>query len=150
MSLREDIQNDLKEAVKSKNETATLVLRSLNSAIKNKEIETGQRDEGLPEEEIEKVVLSELKKRKEAKDQYVEAGRDDLAANEIAEAKILEKYAPERMGEEEIKKIIDDIIKETGASGMQDMGKVMKQVMAKVGNNADGSVVNSIVRDKLQ
>ena len=150
MGLKEDIQSDLKEAMKSKDEKSLLVLRSLNSAIKNKEIETGQRDDGLSDEEMEKVVLSELKKRKEAKAQYIEAGRDDLAANEAAEAKILQKYAPERMSEEQIEKIVSDIIEETGAEGMSDMGKVMKEVMAKVGNKADGSVVNSVVRGKLQ
>lgn len=150
MALKEDIKNDLKEAIKRKDDKVVLVLRSFLAEVNKKEIELQKREEGLPDEEIENIVVQELKKRKEAAEQYKKGGRGDLAEDEEAEAAILEKYAPDQLSDEEIMSIVDDIIKETGASGMSDIGAVMKGVMAKVGNKADGSKVNTVVREKLQ
>ncbi|MDX1535678.1 MAG: GatB/YqeY domain-containing protein [Candidatus Spechtbacterales bacterium] len=149
MSLKSQIQEGVKEAMKKQDEVARLVLRSLMSEIGKKEIELGKREEGLSDEEVEKVVLQELKKRKEAAEQYREGEREELAKNEEAEAVVLEQYAPEQMSEDEIKSAIDDIIKDVEPSGMQDMGAVMKAVMQKVGSSADGSKVNALVRQKL-
>ncbi|MEX0877236.1 MAG: GatB/YqeY domain-containing protein [Candidatus Spechtbacterales bacterium] len=150
MSLVDQIQSDIKTALKEKDEKASLVLRSLSAAFKNKEIELGKREEGLSDVEVEAIILSEIKKRKEARQQYEKGGRSDLVEEEMAEEKILEKYAPEQMSEDKLEKIIDDIIEKTEAAGMQDIGKVMKEVMAQVGNNADGSLVSLLVRKKLQ
>lgn len=150
MSLQDQIQSDLKTALKEKDEKTSLVLRSLIAVFKNKEIELKKREEGLDNAEIEAIILSEIKKRKEAREQYEKGGRDDLAADEVREAEILQKYAPEQLSEEDIRQVVDDIIKETGAEGVGDMGKVMKEVMQKLGNKADGSVVNAVVREKLK
>ena len=150
MSLKDRIQTDLKTAMKERDENTSLVLRSLVSSFKNKEIELGKREEGLNDEEMEKIIVGEIKKRKEAEEQYKKGDREELATQEANEAKILQKYAPEQMPQDKLEKIIDDIIEKTEASGMQDIGKVMKEVMVQVGNKADGSLVSSLVRKKLQ
>lgn len=150
MSLKDQIQSDLKTAMKERDDDTSLVLRSLIAAFRNKEIEMGKREEGLSEEDMEKIVMSEIKKRKEAEEQYSNAGREELAAQETAEAEVLQKYAPEQISEGELERIIDDIIDKTEAAGMQDIGKVMKEVMLQVGNKANGSLVSSLVRKKLQ
>lgn len=149
MGLKQQIQEDTKEAMKKQDEVARLVLRSLSAEIGKKEIELGKREEGLSDAEVEKVVLQELKKRKEAADQYRDGDREELAEKEEEEAKVLEKYAPEQMSDEEINNVIDGIIEEMNPSGMQDMGAVMKAAMEKLGTSADGSKVSAIVREKL-
>ncbi|MEX2145093.1 MAG: GatB/YqeY domain-containing protein [Candidatus Spechtbacterales bacterium] len=150
MLLKKDIKEDLKEALKAGDSVAVLTLRSFISEIEKKEIELGLKEEGLSEGETEKIALSELKKRNEAKEQYEKAGRDELAEAEKKEALVLNKYVPEKMSDEELENIVNDIIKEKAPSGMQGMGEVMKEVMAKVKNRAEGSKVNGLVREKLE
>lgn len=150
MSVKEQIQTDLKTALKKRDEVVSLVLRGLNSEINNKAIELGKKEEGLNDEEIQPIVLREIKKRQDAIEQYKKGSRDDLAENEEREMKILQKYAPEQMSEEELDKLIETAIKETGASSMQDMGRVIGAVMQKAGTTADGSTVSKLVREKLQ
>ncbi|MDP4010260.1 MAG: GatB/YqeY domain-containing protein [Candidatus Spechtbacteria bacterium] len=150
MPLKERIQADIKEALRTKDERALLVLRSLVASIGNKAIELGKKAEGLSEEETEKVILSEIKKRKEAQGQYAKGGRQDLVESERLEEEVLKKYAPEQMSDDELGRIIDDIIQTTGAAGPQDMGKVIKEVMARVGTRASGSSVSALVKEKLK
>lgn len=149
MSLKKQIKEDLVEASKKRDEVARLVLRSFLAEIGKKEIELKKREEGLTDSEIEAIAIGELKKRKEAAEQYRDGDREELAENEEKEAEILNKYAPEQLSDEEINGAIDDIIKEMEPSGMQDMGAVMKAVMEKLGNKADGSYVSRVVREKL-
>ncbi|OGZ61100.1 MAG: hypothetical protein A2919_01580 [Candidatus Spechtbacteria bacterium RIFCSPLOWO2_01_FULL_43_12] len=144
------IKEEVKESLKKGESIVVMTLRSLLSEIEKKEIELGKKDEGLTEEEMEKVAMGELKKRNEAIEQYEKAGRDDLAEDEKKEAEILGKYVPEKMSDEELESVVDGIIKEKNPSGMQDMGAVMSGVMAKVGNKADGSKVSEMVKQKLQ
>lgn len=144
MNLQETIDQDLKEALKNKEEVRLGTLRMLKSALKNKQIELKQDE--LAENEIISVIQKELKKRKDAADSYKQAGRDELFAKEEEEMKILSAYLPEMMSEEDIKKIIDEIV----AQGQDNFGLVMKETMAKVQGQADGQVVQRLVKQKLE
>lgn len=148
--LKETIQEDLKTALKKKDEVTLLVLRSLFAEINNKEIELKKKEEGLDDGEIGQEVLKEIKKRKDAIEQYKKGGRDDLVDSEAREMEVLQKYAPQQLSKEEITKVVDDIIKDVGASDMQDVGQVMGAVMKKLENKADGKLVSAIVKEKLQ
>lgn len=150
MSSKQDIKKDLVESLKNRNSVVVMTLRSFLAEIEKKEIELGKKDIGLTEEEIEKVALGELKKRNEAIEQYKKGGRSDLVKDEKREASVLGKYVPEMMSDAELESIVDGIIKEKNPSGMQDMGVVMKEVVAYVKNRADGSKISNLVRKKLQ
>ena len=147
MSLTEQIQSDLKEALKSKNEAVVSTLRLLQAVMKNAEI--AKMREKLTEEEIEKLIKTEIKKRREAVENYRQGGRPELADKEEGEVKILEKYLPEQMGEDEIGKIILKVIAEVKPAGPQDFGKVMKAVTAEVKGRADGKTVSEMIKKKL-
>ena len=150
MSLKETIQEDIKIALRKKNEIVLLVLRSLFAEINNKEIELKKKEEGLSDEEIGQVILREIKKRQDAIEQFKKGGRDDLVDSEAREMEVLQKYAPQQLSEEEVVKVVDNVIKEVGASNMQDVGHVMGAVMKKLENKADGKLVSAIVKEKLQ
>jgi len=147
VSLTEQIQSDLKEALKSKNEAVVSTLRLLQAVMKNAEI--AKMREKLTEEEIEKLIKTEIKKRREAVENYRQGGRPELADKEEGEVKILEKYLPEQMGEAEIEKIILKVIAEVKPTGPQDFGKVMKAVTAEVKGRADGKTVSELIKKKL-
>lgn len=165
MSLKQRIQQDLKEALKQKEELKPLVLRMLLAAILNKEkekryklVKTGGADlaeqelidkSRLSDEEITSAVFYEVKKRKEAVFEYDKGGRKDLADKEQKEAEILKEYLPEQFSEEEIKKMVQEAIKKTGASQIKDMGKVMAELMPKVKGKAEGGTVSKIVKEAL-
>ena len=162
MTLWEKINSDFKEAYKAKDETLVSTLRLLLAAIKNKEVEKRtklsksepieklEELSKLSDEEIISVVFSEVKRRKEAAEQYKQGGREELARKEEQEMKILSFYMPEQLGEEEIKKLVQEAIKKTGASGLPDLGKVMGALMPQVKGKADGNLVNKIVREELE
>lgn len=148
-NLQNQIKKDLISALKEKNEVKISVLRMLQSAIKNKEIEVKKREEGLSDEEISQVVASEVKKRKDSVESYKSGGRDELAKKEEQEIEILKSYMPKQMPEEEVVKIVEKAIADTGASSPQDMGKVMGKAMEELKGRADGNLVSKIVKDKL-
>lgn len=143
MDLISKITEDMKIAMKSKDSLALNTIRMLRSEIKNAEI---AKKDKLSDDEIVKVVQTAIKKRKEAAEQYKNAGRDDLYEKEMIEAKTLEKYLPKQLGEDELKKIIKDVINETNSDNF---GLVMKEVMSKVGARAEGKVVNKLVKELL-
>lgn len=158
MGLKEQIANDFKQALKQRNEAVVGTLRMVSTAITNAEI--AKMREKLTEEEVLKLIKSETKKRKEAILDYRKGGREDLALKEEGELKILEKYLPEQLGEEEISKIIGRIIEEIksgAASSGQDpstllrasFGKVMKVVAAEIGGRADGKTVSEMVKEEI-
>jgi len=122
------------------------VLRMLKSSIKNAEIE--KRKELLPEE-IMAILSKEVKKRKEAAEMYKKGGRQDLAEKEESENEIINTYLPEKISEEEIRKVIIKTINETKPSGPADFGKVMGLVMAQLKNQVDGAMVSQITREEL-
>jgi len=146
MSLNEQIENDLIEAIKEKDENAVSTLRMLKSALHNKEIEIKKE---LEDTDIIAVVQSQIKSRNDSIKMYEQGGRQELAEKEKKEIDILKKYLPEQMSEEEIKNIVDKTISDTGASSMADMGKVMGTLMPQLKGKADPSLVSQIVKDSL-
>ncbi len=162
--LKEKINQDFKDAFKAKKELKVSVLRMLSSAIKNKETEkrtklakAGEQEEAilvkesqLLDEEVLMVIGTEAKRRKDSIEQYKTGGRPELAAQEEAEFKILSVYLPEQMEEDTVRKIVIESIKESGAAGVTDLGKVMKVLMPKVKGKADGGMVNKIVKEELE
>ena len=154
MALKEKLQQDLNSAKKAHEDLKRVVLSSLLSAIHNKEIEkrTAQKvaeAAELTDEEIIKVIQSEIKKRKEAVELYEKGSRLELAKKEKDEMNILLQYVPEQISEEELRKVIKETIQETGAKEIKDMGKVISGVMAKVKGAASGSEVSRIVKEEL-
>ena len=144
--LSENIENDLIEAMKSKDENTLLVLRGLKSAIKNKEIE---KKAELEDADIVGVIQSQIKSRRDAIDMYEKGGRAELAEKEKKEIEILNKYLPEQMSEEDIRREVKSAITETSASDIKDMGKAMGIVMGKLKGKADGSMISKIVKEEL-
>ena len=146
MGLLQTLQEEMKQALKAKDTERVSVIRMLISEIKKVQID---KKKELSDDEIIEVIQKYAKQRKESIKQYRDAGREDLAQKEERELKIVSEFLPEQLSEDEIEKIVDQAIKETGASSMKDMGKVMKIVMEKVKGRADGSVVSKIVKGKL-
>lgn len=136
----------MKAAMKSGDKTRLSVIRMLRADLKNAEIAAGSE---LDDEQAQKVIASYAKKRKESKEQCIEIGRQDLADKEEVEYSIAMSYLPEQLDENALLTIIKEKIAETGAQGPQDMGRVMKAVMAAVGNQAEGSMVSRLVKSTL-
>lgn len=149
MTLKEKIYQDLIAAMKQNDNLARSALRLLLSEISVKEIALGKKAEGLNNEEVQQVVLREIKKRNESAEQFEHGGRPELAVAERAEAEILKNYAPRQLSDDELKIIIDDTIKSVETSGPSDMGTVMRAVMAAVAGGADGSRVSALVRERI-
>lgn len=149
MSLLNKINDDLKSAMRAKAEQELLVLRMLISSLKNKRIELKKQEE-LSNEEIVAVLKTEVKKRRDSISSYQDGGREDLAEKEQAEIDIIQKYLPEEMGEEAVRTVVQEVIAGMGEVSPADFGKVMGAVMGKLKNQADGSVVQRIVKENLQ
>jgi len=144
--LKEKLQQEMKEALKSGDSQKRTLLGMVLSAVKNKEIE--KRSE-LTDEDVIGVISSEIKKRKDAVDQFEKGGRPELAEGERKEAEILMTYMPEQMSEEDIRNEIKKTITETGAKDVKEMGKVIGAVIAKIKGKADGQIVSRIVKEEL-
>lgn len=147
MQFSEKLSDDYKEALKAGDKSRVSILRMIKAAVKNKEIEKGS---SLSDDEIYAILRSFVKRAVESIEQFSKAGRTDLAAKEKEELSIMQGYLPRQLGEEEIRKLVKDIVSETGASGMKDMGTVMKAVMAKTKGQVDGKLVNTIVKETLE
>lgn len=141
------IQSDLKQAQLARDEIKVSTLRLLISEIKNAEIAKGGE---LSEQDIISAIQKEAKKRKEAIAAFRAGGREEAAVKEEAELKVLESYLPAQISNEELTKIVDGIINETGATSIQDMGKVMGVVMGKVKGQAEGTAVSNLVKERLK
>lgn len=148
MSLQENIMAALKDAMKAKDQTALTALRAVKSAILLAQTEDGAQGE-LSEEQELKILQKQVKQRKDSAAVYLEQGREDLAAPELAEAEIISQFLPAALSEEDIAKIVADTIKEVGAEGMKDMGKVMGIVSKELAGRADGKTISNIVKAKL-
>ena len=146
MSLKETINNQLIAATKQKDAVRISTLRLLRAAIKNREVELQNT---LDDQEILRLVRTQIKQRKEAIRQFNEGGRDDLANKEEEELAILMSFMPEQLSPEAIRHVVTGVIQELGAKDMKDMGRVMKTVMGKLAGSADGKLVNEIVREQL-
>ena len=146
MSLKDQIPEDLKTALREQNKVELSVLRMLQAAIKNRQIEVGDE---LNDQQVVEVVASEIKKRRDAAEEFVKVNREDAANMEKEEIEVLMKYMPEQLNEEEVSAKVAEIISDSGASGMKDMGMVMKSVMSELKGKADGKLINQIVRAEL-
>lgn len=147
MTLKERISADMTTAMRGKDQARLMPLRMVKAAIMNREVEKG-RD--LDDTEAQQVVLSLIKQRRDSIEQFRSGGRTDLADKEAAEIAVLEAYVPPPMDAQAIEALVDEAIRESGASSAKDMGRVMKVVMAKIaGAAADGRMVSDLVRKKL-
>ena len=148
MSLSTKVMEAMKTAMKAKDSQALESLRAVKSAILLAQTESGAKQE-LSEAEELKLLQKLVKQRKDSASIFTEQGRDDLAAPELAQAEIIAQFLPEQMSEEEIAKVVEEIIAQTGASSMKDMGKVMGMANGKLAGKADGSTIAKLVKAKL-
>ena len=148
MSLQEEIMTAMKVAMKTKDRTALTALRAVKSAILLAQTESGAKTDLTEDQEL-KILQKQVKQRKDSAAIYLEQGREDLVAPEIAEAKIIKAFLPEALSEEEVYKIVEETILDIGAVGMKDMGKVMAMVSKAVAGKADGKTISNIVKAKL-
>lgn len=146
--LKETLEEDIKKAMLDRNENVLSALRMLKSAIQYAEINKGVNYSATDEDVID-VIGKEVKKRRESIDLYEKGGRPELAEKEKKELDIIQRYLPEQLQEDEIKKIVNEAVSTTNASGIQDMGKVMGIVMQQVKGKADAGTVSSIVKSRL-
>lgn len=148
MLLQERLSQEMKQALKSGDSTRLSVIRLLRASIKNREIERG-KNRHLTENDLIEVVVSAVKQRNEAIEQFAKAGRMDLVKKEEAELKILQDFLPKSLSQEELDAKIREAILATGASGIKDMGKVMKMLMPQVVGRADAAQVSQKVKELL-
>lgn len=145
--LEEKILNDYKEAMKSKDVLRSSVLNFLRAEMIN--AATAKKKAKLEDAEAVAVIKKQIKQRQDSIEQFTKGGRQDLADKETKESEILKTYLPPEMPAEEIKKIIEEVVSSTGAEGLKDMGKVMKEVTAEVAGQADGKLISDLVRTRL-
>ena len=147
MSLSKQIVSDLTTAMKAQDASRTSTLRMVKAAMMNRQIEKGSE---LDDDDMQKLLRSLVKQRRDSIEQYEKAGRAELVAKESAEIEVIEGYLPQAASREEIEQAVAAAIAETGAGSMKDMGKVMKVVQsALAGKNADGRLLSEIVKAKL-
>lgn len=148
MSLREQILNDMKEAMKSKDADRLSAIRMLQSAIKYKEIEV--RPKEMTEEDSLSVVKKLVKQRKDSIEEFTKASRQDLADKEKFELGILEAYLPAQLSKEKVEAITKEVIASLGAKDIKQMGAVIKEVQARTAGASDGKTISEIVKQQLQ
>lgn len=147
MDLKAKILDDIKNAMKNKEADRLSAIRFLQAAVKNREIEL--RPNAITDQDIMGVIKKMAKQRKDSIAEFEKAGRNDLADKEKFELGIMEEYLPAQMSADQVAKIVDEVIKATGATTQKQMGAVIKEVMAKTGGTADGKVISDLVRSKL-
>lgn len=148
-SLQKQFQSDLISAMKNGEELKVSVLRMLKAAIIKFEV-SGKEKKDATDDEVIQIIGKEIKSRKDSAEQYRAGSRLELAKKEENEIKILEKYLPAQLKEEEIRKIVNEVITATGAKSKSDLGKVMGLLMPRVKGKADGGMVNKIVQEILE
>ncbi len=146
MALKDQLDADLKTAMRERDALRLSVVRMVKSAIKYREIEIMKP---LDDAAVLGVVASEIKRRRDSVEQYKAGNRQDLADKEEAEIRILQAYLPQQLGEDELRQKVDEAIARAGAKGMKDMGGVMKALMPEVQGRADGKAVSDLVKARL-
>lgn len=144
--LKDRLQEEMKDALRSGDKIRLSALRLLHASVKNREVELRREVE---DEEFLEVVAREVKRRKEAAEAYERAGREDLLARELREEEVLEVYLPAQLTDADVASLIDEAVTATGASGPGDLGKVMAFMMGKAKGRVDGGTVNRLVRERL-
>lgn len=148
MNLQDKVMTEIKAAMRAKDSVKLEALRAVKSAILLAQT-SGAGSDGLSEDEELKLLQRLVKQRKESAAIYQEQGRDDLAQPELEQAAVIEQFLPAQLSEEEIEKEVDSIIASTGATGMQDMGKVMGAASKQLAGKADGRTISDVVKRKL-
>mgnify|MGYP006191117759 CR=1 FL=1 len=148
MSLQEKVMVKLKEAMRAKDTTALEALRAIKSGILLAQTETGSKEE-ISEDQEMKLLQKLVKQRKDSAAIYQSQGREDLVQPELDQAAVIEAFLPAQMSEEEIEKVVTEIIEKEGATGLQDMGKIMGLASKELAGKADGKTISTIVRSKL-
>ena len=146
MGLKEQLDADLKDAMRARDRTRLETVRAIRGAVKNKEIEVGAP---LGEPEVLRVIRTLVKQREEAIERYREAARPDLADQEAAERAVLESYLPAAPDEAAVETVVAAVIAELGAASPRDMGRVMKEALARLGPGADGKLVSQAAKRRL-
>jgi uncharacterized protein len=146
-TLKERIDADLKDAMRSKNELTLSVVRMLKSAVKYKEVEPGA--EALDDAGVQKVIATLIKQRRDSIQQFNDAGRPELAQKEEQEIAVLQNYLPQQLSAQELEQLVEAAVAETGAQSAKDMGAVMKAVQPKVAGRAEGKAVSDAVKAAL-
>jgi uncharacterized protein YqeY len=149
MSLEEQIQQDLKEAMKAKDTVGMDAIRGIKSEILLAKSAVGDAEHKIEDSDIMKIVQKMVKQRKESADIYVQQKRQDLADNETAQMKVLEKYLPKQLSADEIEATVKQVISEVGAKSVAEMGKVMGAASKKLAGMADGKTISEIVKKVL-
>ena len=149
MSLKATLNDDLKAAMKAKDQASLRTIRAIKSAIMLAETAEGHTGEELSQEEELAILIKQAKQRRDSADQYRNNGRDDLATAEEEELEVIERYLPKQMSEDELKDAVSGLIQELGASSMKDMGKVMGQATQRFAGKADGKAVAGMVKQIL-
>jgi uncharacterized protein len=150
MGLKEQIGEDIKSAMKSKDKIRLETVRSIKKVILEKEVSLRPKgQESLTEEQEIEVLAQQAKQRRDSIEQYQKAGREDLAEKEAQELAIIETYLPKQLSEAEVNAIIDEIIAAVGATSSKDLGKVMGSAMQKLKGKADGKRIQELVKNKL-
>jgi uncharacterized protein YqeY len=147
MGIPERLDEDLKTALKARDNLRVQVIRMLKSDLRYKRIELGRE---LAEDDVLSVLSSAAKKRRDSVVEYRRGGREDLAAGEAAEIDIIQVYLPQQLSEDELNALVDRAIEQSGARTIKDLGAVMKVLMPEVRGRADGKVVNTAVRARLE
>jgi uncharacterized protein YqeY len=148
MSLQKQVMDKMKEAMKAKDTLALQALRAVKSAFLLAKTETGVQAELTEEQEL-KIIQKQVKQRKDSAAIFIKQDRQDLADPELAEITVLEQFLPEALSEEKIEEVVLATIKKLGASGMQDMGKVMGMVSKELSGQADGKTISTLVKKNL-
>jgi uncharacterized protein YqeY len=148
MSLQKEVMDQMKAAMKAKDTVALQALRAVKSAFLLAKTATGSQEELTSEQEV-KIIQKQVKQRKDSAAIFIEQGREDLAAPELAEVAILEQFLPEALSEEDIEKVVLETIAKIGAAGMKDMGKVMGIVSKQLAGQADGKTISTFVKKNL-
>jgi uncharacterized protein len=147
VSVRDQIQDDTKTAMKQRDSTRVGALRMLGAALKNAEIEAGR---SLTEQEEQTILRRQLKQRDESAEAFRKAGREEQAASESAEAEIVRSYLPQPLSPAELEEIVETAMNDTGATNMRDMGNVMGRAMELSEGRAEGRQLSALVRNRLQ
>ena len=146
MVLRERLSEEMKIAMKSRDDLRLSSIRMIRSAVKNREIELKKE---LEDQEVVEVIATLVKQRKESIRLFMEADRSDLVAKEEAELAVLHEFLPQQLSREEIEALVEKVITESGAREIKDMGRVMKLLMPHVAGRTDGKTVSDVVKEKL-
>lgn len=147
--LKQRIDQEIKQALLEGNKTLATTLRGLKSVILYAEVAKGNREEGLSDDEILTLFAKESKKRQDSADLYVQGGSQEKADAELEEKRIIDAYLPQQLSDDELSKLVDDVITETGATDMQAMGQVIAAVKQRSEGQADGGRIAKLVKERL-